>query len=527
MEKIPVNNIFGLFILYLLTNTFLLLNYQGIYWDDWVLFPPDSKITINIFKQTGNIFIGYLHVLFQKCGNGIYVYRIVSFFTNFLTGICIYYILRQTKWLDNVSIFFIVLFFLLVPVNAAKIAIVNALPQIFVFVFYFSFLLLTIYLKGNKNFFLRVFILFLFCLSFLVESLLVFYSLVLFYLFYPIYKDAQHEKIFQKLKQFFKKYPDFIGLPFLFFSVKHTFFKPYGLYVSYNSFKASSAGLILKSFKTSLLLPIYTSLFTAWAHLTVFLLVTAIVVFIVSRYGQLELEKQQKAHWGKMLIAGILLFLLAVIPYCAVGKLPAYETWGARHQLLVPLGVAFILSTFVLLAAFIHKKLPMILVCGLVAAFITQGLHDYYKFYLDWFYQNSLVEQFKSSHVIQENTTFVVRDELEKEVWAKNRRLAFYEITGLLYRAFQDNKRLVIHDHFRFLKFIKDFKLHPQYHFLQWNLHPPVYIEFSRNKEPNWKEKFWLFYNNFFDRETFMLEVRDLTKISTLSSEQAKVLEKS
>ena len=84
-SQLKNTTILHLFILYFITNLFFLLNFQGVYWDDWVIVSQQPETIINIFSQTGLIWIGYLHVFLQKVGNGIYIYRIVSFFAYFLS----------------------------------------------------------------------------------------------------------------------------------------------------------------------------------------------------------------------------------------------------------------------------------------------------------------------------------------------------------------------------------------------------------------------------------------------------------
>src|SRR5580704_3333268 len=127
------------FILYTLANTFLLINFQGIYWDDWAIFNHKKETILSIFFQNGFFWIGYLHVFLQKIGNGVYIYRIFAFFVYFFSGIFLFYILKTIKYFDKQSIFFIVLLFLLAPVDYARIAIINIPAILSLFIFYFSF----------------------------------------------------------------------------------------------------------------------------------------------------------------------------------------------------------------------------------------------------------------------------------------------------------------------------------------------------------------------------------------------------
>lgn len=517
-------NIFlRLFLLYFLTNIFLLLNFQGVYWDDWVLVSQQPKTIINIFTQTGLPLTGYLHVFLQKIGNGVYIYRIAVFFAYFFSGVFLFYILQRIKDFNKTSAFFITLLFLLAPVNDARVALANSTPIIFLFLFFLSFFLLVFYLenKGTKNLgSLRPFVLVLFFICFTVESFLVFYATALFYILYDIYQKKPKERKKLLCKQFIIKYPDFLCLPVLFFSLKHSFLKPKGLYVGYNSFSqdfSSFFSLLLQSFKTSLYFPVYTAISTSLNHLAITIAVSFLVIFTISRFITLALEKRPIVFWIKILLVGICLFVLAVIPYCAVGKLPQAENWGSRNQLLVPLGLTFILYSLTALTIFIHKKLPSLLMIGFVSAFIVQGLHSYYQYDMDWFYQVSLLEQFKQSKIIRENSTFIAKDNLEMDVWVNKRGLSFYEVNGLLKQAFTEDSRLVVHD-ISSIKDYQQYREHPQYNFSHWSSQPPVYMEFSKNKhfQLSRNKIFWLFYESVFNIRAFKRNIKNLTEITYL-----------
>src|SRR5580704_3187114 len=179
------------FILYTLANTFLLINFQGIYWDDWAIFNHKKETILSIFFQNGFFWIGYLHVFLQKIGNGVYIYRIFAFFVYFFFGIFLFYILKTIKYFDKQSIFFIVLLFLLAPVDYARIAIINIPAILSLFIFYCSFFLLARYLNSKKTIFNRLIILSLFFISFSLESLLVFYSIVLLFIFLNVYEKNE------------------------------------------------------------------------------------------------------------------------------------------------------------------------------------------------------------------------------------------------------------------------------------------------------------------------------------------------
>lgn len=216
-----------------------------------------------------------------------------------------------------------------------------------------------------------------------------------------------------------------------------------------------------------------------------------------------------------MLITGIILFLLAVFPYCAVGKLPHLNNWASRNQVLVPLSMAFLVCVLILQSGAIHKKAPVILHNLLITSFIVQTLYSHYLYDIDWLYQQSLLAQFKQSKVFQKNTTFIAKDNLEMDIWVHNRGLDFYEVNGLFKKAFNEDTRLLVHD-ITAIDLFARYKEYPQYNFSHWVKNTPVYIELSKNNgfslTPS--KQFRLFYNSVFNIDAFENDIRKLTIIN-------------
>ena len=77
-----------LFLLYFISNIFLLLNVNGVYWDDWWILGVEQDTLDKVFYQLdGNAgivrskMIGFL----SQIGNGVLIFRILTFLLYFLT----------------------------------------------------------------------------------------------------------------------------------------------------------------------------------------------------------------------------------------------------------------------------------------------------------------------------------------------------------------------------------------------------------------------------------------------------------
>lgn len=519
----------GLFLLYLIGNIFLLMNVRGIYWDDWALVSQSSEIIKDIFHQNGLILFGYLHVFLKKIGNGIFVYRVILFFSYFFSGICLFYILQRIKFFDKASAFFIALLFLLSPVNDARIALINSVAILEVAVFYYAWFLLTSYLDSSKKISRRFVILALFFVSFSLQSLLVLYSLVLFYIAYDVYQQNPNDGLKPLIQRFLSCYFDFISLPVFFYTTKNIFFKPYGTFENYNTFNTDylfTIKLMLESFTTSLYLPVVKALSTAWSYLSITTVVFVIVAYVIRKMNMtLKLNSYISVKWsGKifkisislvLLLMGIFLFLLAVFPYCAVGKLPQMGNWNSRNQILVPLGMAFIIYYLILLTAKIHKKIPSIMLVGVVSVFIVQNLDGYYRYYIDWIYQRSLLNQFKQSKIVQENTTFIAKDNLEYSIWVNKGTLS---INWLLKNAFKEDNRLIVKNE-NTLELFKQSSRDPKHYASHWTYQLPVYIEISQNMNYQFTrdKRRRLFFDSIFNPENFEKDVLNLTELKVIA----------
>ncbi|HRD69445.1 MAG TPA: hypothetical protein PK657_04820 [Legionella sp.] len=510
----------SLFILYFIANIFLLLNYSGVYWDDWTLVNQDPASILNIYSQTGFWWMGYFHVYLQSIGNGIYVYRLIGFFSYFFSGIFLYYILDKLNYFNKRTLYILVLLFLLAPVNDARVALINTPAILTVFLFYFAFFLLALYMDSNKKIYNRIIILSIFFITFCLESLLVFYAVVLVYILIKTYQQNLALKKSTILKIFITRYLDFICLPLFFFGIKQFFFQPHGLYTGYNSLHFDVINLLSllgQSFYTSLYQPLKQAISSLYYFFYFMPLIFILVLVIFKKEDFFESNtKISIVTRTSFLICGVLLFLIAVFPYCAVGKLPHLDNWASRNQILVPLGMSFLLYWLIMESALLNKRLANGLLYLVVTSFIVQNLYNHYLYNIDWFYQKSLIAQFKKSDVFKNNTTFIATDELEREVWVHKRGLVFYELGGLFKQAFHEDTRLLVHD-ISAIKLFSEYSKYPQYNFSHWVPEKPVTIKLQKNNdfELTLKKQFGLFYNYIFNTASFEQNIKNLSKVVT------------
>lgn len=515
-NKYYKSDIANLLYIYTISNIVMLLNFQGIYWDDWALYNVDHESIISLFRMNGSMLLGYIHSILLSIGNGIFIYRFLVFLTFFLSGVLIYKILYKHILSSKNSAFWVTLIYLTIPLNSVKIALINTPAIFYLLIFFTAFYLLTEYLIKPKSIWYRVLILFLFFISFTLSSLLVFYAIVLLYLLYTIFIHSINQEVennFLHTIKVFLKYIDFIIIPIIFYIVKSIYFVPTGLYENYNkivfNFERITI-LIAKSFKTSIYDPIIGSINTSW-HYWYMTIIILIITYILVRKKTVV----QESIYSYMIICttGILMFFLAVFPYAVVNKLPHLEGWESRHQILMPLGIAFMIYSLVMVSTKIHKNIPVLIFSILITMFTVQNMYNGYRYLKDWYYQVAIEENFKSSKVIQEHTTFVVKVLLEDKL-ANSRKLSFYEQNGRMKKVFGTDNRFMVDEisQIERYKYLKDYK---QYNFSSWKYEKPIFFQINENSS-FLGDKYYFFkllYFQLIDESTFLEKTKPMILI--------------
>ena len=515
IDLIKSKDFYLLFGLYLIANILFLSNSNGLYWDDWTSYNQKIEIIKSLLSQIQHGLKGDFFIFLSQFGNHIYPFRIFVFFATFLMGIFTYFILSSIKELNRQSVFFITLFFLLVPLNSAKISIA-VVPFLFpILIFYCAFFLLTLYSK-YPNILFRLLILTLFFTSFSTNSVLVFYFSIFLYLYY-IEFHLDYTNLFNKGKYFIKRYWDFLVLPFIYFIYKSIYLKPYGNYEGYNAVSTGTLPkaivIIFKNLDNSFVEVITGSLYNlsfAWVYVAIAL------YFVIKKSPHLEENDHKKLFLG----IGLILFVLAIFPYAMVGKNAEFESWNSRFQILVPLGFSFIVYFGLLIVkkyANLSQKLTIGILWLLIFAFIGKNISDQYKQHIDWFYSVSIRENIKENDIVKNHSTFIVNNNIKESLFYK-RDMIYYELNGIARSAFQDEKKLFIrydHYHDNVTKFSK-IKQQKQYNFSQWEHEIPLLVTISYNYQyhANQKEFLQMIYFNLFDHQKFLRMAKNLTTIT-------------
>lgn len=407
-------------IVYSIMHAGILFIPSAVFFDDWVVVDSSAATILEIFRQAGAMFnwVGFLHVGLVFLG--VWSYK---FFTFLLMGAAGYFlneVLKNHNVLGYQLRWSIVLLFLLLPFNMARVAAID-FPYALCYAMFFAAWLT----MGRYRFFSAM----LFFISFNTNSLLVFYAI-------PIldqwYRGSARFNVHTLIKFGLDRWELFV-LPFLYFGIKFFFFRPEGFYAGYNQ------GYSLEGIPAVVEEQVFDLLDLRFNN-------KAIIVFFPFVYLALRLlfnfNEGGKRFFLSMAVTafGFISIVLACFPYWVLGYTPTFSDWTSRYQLLMPLGSALLISGMLLL---LPKLFRMITLAVVLSACLSYGLSGYYHFYIDWQKQLFLIQEFKKDPVVSGANFIIVKDRT-KDLDAVGRTYRFYEWNGLLARAFGDDSRVAL-----------------------------------------------------------------------------------
>lgn len=406
---------------YLLMHGGILLIPNAVFWDDWVLYRTAPQTIAEMFADAGAMFNAVTYMHMPLLALGMWSYKVLTFALWFASGLLLNRILARTQALPDGARFAIVLLFLVLPFNAARVAAINFPYTLTTFFFFLAWFLM------DRR---RVAALLLFAASFFTPSLLVFYALPMLDLAYR----GGHLKGVAAMLRFAVRRLDFMLLPFAFYGLRVLTFRPSGTYTGYNSNYdlANVRSAINAQGLDALDLPLRVDLALAALLLPLAWLLLARTrpqLAADGRVGPVRL-----AAW---LALGVLAFVLGGFPYWILGLVPTFMEWTSRHQLLLPLGTALVLVALVWM---LPSRLRAGALAVLVAACLSLGIGNAYAFWVDAQKQRALAELIARDPAVA-RASFVIFQDRTSSLNAIERDYRFYEWNGLMEEVFGDQTR--------------------------------------------------------------------------------------
>ena len=389
-------------VLYTLSWGWSLLRPNTFYWDHWaVYFEKPLNNGIKTLDVMGRAPWGGL-IEFSFLNLGVWAVTLATFFVFMACSLFVYLILRQGLIFEDSNVRLLVLLFLIVPVNHARIAIAIFDYTSSYFLFYFGWFVLVRY-KSTKGFVLGCVMLF---LSFKTHSFLFF---VLLPFLHFAWLNKTELLTFKKLNRRHLQVAVIAVMPVAYILLRELFWPPTGAWVGYQ--KPSIDGLI------------------RWLPSSApFIL--ALVWFLVRRKNKESTDINFVIFWfGTGVIA------LALMPYFVGGLFRDYVSvialrsdWGSRHQLLMPLGLAL---TAVGLNGLLKRHLKNLIFYMAVSVSLLFNSYFGSNYYLDSVKKSQVVDLFLVRNDLQSNSELVILDDT-KRFNGRGSTYRDYEWSGLL-----------------------------------------------------------------------------------------------
>lgn len=442
----------------LLSYGLMLIN-PGLYWDDWVWIFHSNQERIQSSRELGNFWGGYVGNALYALKQSALVMRAMAFLAWLAAACACAGSLRKVLNLPRVDVLFIALLFALFPV--ANIRYISSLT--FYNIYLASFWIgtaLTLSCISNSTRYKRIISLCLFFFSFYLNSIILVYGLLVFYLIYQDFKSCLLK--FQKNDDsktleaiglhVCSRRLDFLVLPFVFVGIKRIFSVQSTFYDNYNTITMANAIAGLKYFPTffpKFVLGI-TKQFIALGLLMQLIVCAVTVAGLI--FGVCRRPLQAKSSRGPTVttfLLGLCLCAIAIIPYLVVGKIPVMsDFYESRHYILTPPGIGLV--TIGLINLITRRSADFATVCKygviafLVAAATTINISFCLGLWNDNFRQQAIFKNITENIPIYNSASTIVFDEnIPKSIYM-HRKIWGYEYTGYLINVVREKNHLGI-----------------------------------------------------------------------------------
>lgn len=432
-------------VIYTLAWGLMLVN-RGFYIDDWA-YGRDVSFIMAACKQGGRPLLAYVYPLIFKFPSPVSAARVVIFLAYLSSAISVYLTLATLTVIARRERLLISIFFAIFPVYFSRLLLTNAHFAVSCACFFAAWWCVGRYFQTRTLIF-RLVALALFFIAFFIESFLVLYGVLLVaYLGYV--EITVHGKL--SCNGMIRRVGlslDFFGLPVIFWIARTLWFTPYGSFAAYNQIQAQNLYVTMvqrfhQLWYHSFLHPMGYAVATIFGETSWAIWGGILVIAIGIWWGLKTIWRRPntdapRSYEGWFLGLGVLLFLSAILPYCAVLKIPGVFDWADRFQLLVPLGAALLLTYG--LRILLHPKAYVHVAAILIACFVGADALTMLDFQRDWFKQQALMEQFQASKIMRNATTFIITDQT-KDWDVLKRGYLPYEYTGMMVTLFGEETR--------------------------------------------------------------------------------------
>ena len=391
---------------FVFSNAFGLFTLQSLFWDDWIR-PIEIDDAKAWFRSAGSPpwreFFEYTILR-----NSPQLFHIATPICGLIAAFALYKVLRARLPLTDFQVNVTTLLFLLLPLNSAKIAMINFFYVISYMLFFVAWSLLV-----SKSKVAPWFAVPLFWLSFGTPSLLPFFALPLLHVGYILFSNNR-----LLCRRGFAVWGALATLPIVFWIIR-----------------AQTFGANVREYYIPRPLGVIRGgLFVAVA-----------VLFLAYGIGRKKWNMSRNARplligWGMLSLAfGSTAYMagghLVDLSDWLISFVPNFSDWNSRHQLLQPLGFALIAAGGLSGSSYTPSKNAGAFGLSVLLAFSVLLNFTYsQEYYLDSLKQDQVIEQFSKIKSLKSHSQVMIADDA-KRFNARGRSLKPYEWTAMVKKA--------------------------------------------------------------------------------------------
>jgi len=490
----------------------LLVN-RGLYWDDWTLVGRSSGDLVHGFTELGLPLGGFFYALLFSTPLPGLIGHVLVFCTYLAAALALHAILSRLPGLSRMDALIAALTFAVLPVNYARVAVIDAMYGLSLLAFLVATWLLIRFVEDG-GVARRVGALLLYVLSFYTASLLVLYLV-------PIAIAAAYlrQSSSPSLRTFALRYADFLVLPVAYWLVKTAFLKPTGVYEGYNALSLAALAQVPRSMLSIPGQVLVEPLARAAAVAGIVGVIAGIGVAIWLLRRMRVVDEGPFVSAPVLALIGVVLIALGVFAYLAVGLVPTIWDWSSRHQLLVPLGAGLLAAAA---ARGIHRLGPPGRAGGIVVVGLLLGIsvvadaRTLIAYQVDWFKQQALIEAVRATPELQAARHIRIIDSATAYN-ALRRKYRFYEFNALFSEATGNTRRLASGKNEPSLDNIQLFISRPAYHMSEYTPSPvDLELRISTGEPPRALEVLRLVILEATGSPTFDAEVSRLIEVRAI-----------
>ena len=402
---------------YFLAYGLILTFMSSYFWDDW---PGYYQNTDGAIEQAFLIRGDWPTRAFLEItilGTRPELFRLLTLVAYFASGWFLFQILNTLDFLKNNQVRLITILFLIIPINSARVAMVDLAYACSFLLFFWAWFLLV----RKSGWIKDLLALLLFLLSFgATASLLVFLLVPCAHILYL----RLHDSSLIRNRAWLSSLAIFLISPAFWF-LDRRFNSPQGHYLTMYSLQKSGV-----------------------ARALILLFIACSVLLWLVKVGRHDLTEK---HRNLLISLGIILVIIGAAPYIVAGHLvdvsewmfnfvPRASDWSSRHQLLLGLGLAVVI---VGILGELETKFKRHLVFVIIGICVLLNMTFMHAYFLDSLKQDEFIDAIKQNTELSTSKVIMIDDQAER-FNARGRFVRAYEWDAMFVSAYgNESKRSI------------------------------------------------------------------------------------